>query len=126
MKVEFTGLQELQAEFKTRLDVDNIVEPTVKQAAEYLKKQLEENVYSYGFKKRTGKSRDSIVIDSEVKNGTIKVGLSNQRSDAFYLYFHEFGTKKMPARPWFRPTFENEMNRIIELMSLELKRRMRL
>ena len=83
-------------------------------------------MYNYGFKRRSGKSEKSIVIDSKIVDGSLAVGLSNQKNDAFYLYFHEFGTSKMRARPWFRPTFENEMNRIIEIMKQELQRRMRL
>ncbi|TQR26871.1 hypothetical protein C7Y47_23960 [Lysinibacillus sphaericus] len=60
------------------------------------------------------------------EDGTISIGVSNQSTDAFYLYFHEWGTSKMRARPWMRPTFEREMNRIIEIMKNELKVRMRL
>lgn len=126
MRVDFTGLEELQRALQQRLDSDSIQEPVLQKGAEYLKEKLEENVYNYGFKRRSGKSEKSIVIDSKIVDGSLAVGLSNQNNDAFYLYFHEIGTSKMRARPWFRPTFENEMNRIIEIMKQELQRRMRL
>ncbi|MCT6925400.1 HK97-gp10 family putative phage morphogenesis protein [Metasolibacillus sp.] len=126
MRVDFTGLEELQRALQQRLDSDSIQEPVLQKGAEYLKEKLEENVYNYGFKRRSGKSEKSIVIDSKIVDGSLAVGLSNQNNDAFYLYFHEYGTSKMRARPWFRPTFENEMNRIIEIMKQELQRRMRL
>ncbi|WP_107838630.1 HK97-gp10 family putative phage morphogenesis protein [Metasolibacillus meyeri] len=126
MRVDFTGLEELQRTLQQRLDVEQIEEPVLNKAAEHLADALEENVYNYGFKKRSGKSEKSIVIDKKIVDGSLAVGLSNQNNDAFYLYFHETGTSKMPARPWFRPTFENEMNRIIEIMKQELRRRMHL
>ncbi|WP_107923485.1 HK97-gp10 family putative phage morphogenesis protein [Lysinibacillus parviboronicapiens] len=126
MRIDFTGLEELQRELQQRLDSDSILEPTLKKGAEYLKDKLEENVYNFGFKKRSGRSEESMVIDSKILDNSLAVGLSNQNNDAFYLYFHEIGTSKMPARPWFRPTFEREMNRIIEIMKNELSTRMRL
>lgn len=126
MRIDFTGLEELQRTLKQRLDSDSILEPTLNRAAEHLKEKLEENVYNFGFKKRSGRSKESMVIDNKIVDNSLVVGLSNQNNDAFYLYFHEHGTSKMPARPWFRPTFEREMNRIIEIMKNELITRMRL
>ena len=126
MRIDFTGLEELQRTLRQRLDAEQIEGPVLTKAAEHLADALEENVYNYGFKKRSGKSAKSIVIDKKIVDGSLAVGLSNQNNDAFYLYFHEHGTSKMRARPWFRPTFENEMNRIIEIMKQELQRRMHL
>lgn len=124
--IEMLGFEELQRELTSRLNPENIVDPTLQKGAEHLRDKLEAEVYKFGFKRRTGRSQDSMIIDKKIVDGTIAVGVSNQSTDAFYLYFHEWGTSKMRARPWMRPTFEREMNRIIEIMKNELKTRMRL
>lgn len=126
MNIEMLGFEELQRELASRLNPENIVEPALQKGAEHLRDQLEETVYNFGFKRRTGRSQDSMIIAEKKVDGTIDIGVSNQSTDAFYLYFHEWGTSKMRARPWLRPTFEREMNRIIEIMKKELKMRMRL
>lgn len=124
MNIDFSGLEELQRELSRRLDAKEIQEAALTKAGEHLKSKLEENIYTFGFRRRSGRSEESIAISPEVKNGEIIVGLSNQNNDAFYLYFHEFGTSKMPARPWLQPTFEREMERIINVMKQEIQRRM--
>lgn len=126
LNIEFSGLEALQREMQRQLNPEAIEEPTLKKGAEYLRDQLEKEVYRFGLRKRTGTSEESMVIAEKVIDGSIYVGVSNQHSDAFYLYFHEWGTSKMRARPWMRPTFEREMNRIIEIMGNELRTRMRL
>jgi len=120
------GFEELQRELSNRSNPENIVDPALQKGAEHLRDQLEETVYNFGFKKRTGRSKDSMIIAEKNVDGTIEIGVRNQSTDAFYLYFHEWGTSKMRARPWLRPTFEREMNRIIEIMKNELRTRMRL
>lgn len=124
MNVDFSGLEELQRELSRRLDAEEIQDAALKKAGEHLKEKLEENIYTFGFRRRSGRSEESIAISAEVKNGEIAVGLSNQNNDAFYLYFHEFGTSKMRARPWLQPTFEREMERIINVMKREVQRRL--
>ncbi|MFJ5768146.1 HK97-gp10 family putative phage morphogenesis protein [Lysinibacillus sp. NPDC093210] len=126
MNIEFSGLQELQREIERSLNPENIVNPTLIKGAEHLRDKLEESVYRFGLRKRTGKSEESMVIDEKIVDGTITIGVSNQANDAFYLYFHEWGTSKIRSRPWMRPTFENEMNRIIEIMKDEVRARMHL
>jgi len=124
--IEMLGFEELQRELTSRLNPEKIVEPALQKGAEHLRDKLEAEVYKFGFNRRTGRSQDSMIIADKNEDGTISIGVSNQSTDAFYLYFHEWGTSKMRARPWLRPTFEREMNRIIEIMKSELKVRMRL
>ena len=42
-------------------------------------------------------------------------------NDPFYWWFHEFGTSKMPARPFMRPAFESN----IENIKLAMVKRLR-
>lgn len=37
---------------------------------------------------------------------TMRIKIYAGSKDAFYARFHEFGTKKMPARPFFYPTWK--------------------
>lgn len=122
MKVEFTGLEEMRNRLEKMSNSNRIRDEAVKEGAEYFKGKLEENVYANGLKERTGKSKESFVVDNKIIDGTIEVGLSNQKNDAFYLYFHEYGTSKMPARPFMRPTFENEKGNIEKTMADVVRR----
>lgn len=126
MKVEFTGLEEMSSRLKSLANSDHIRDEAVKEGAEYFKGKLEDNVYGYGLKQRTGRSKDSFKVDNKIVDGTIEVGLSNQDNDAFYLYFHEHGTSKMPARPFMRPTFENEKENIEKAMANVVRRGLKL
>ena len=116
MNIELEGLKELQRALESKFDTSQTQE-VVKKGADYLKKRLEESVYTYGFKKRSGKSQNSMKIDIPGGGNEVYVGLSNQSNDAFYLYFHEYGTSRMRARPWMRPTYETEQQDIIYEMA---------
>lgn len=124
-KFELEGLDELRREMESRFD-DKHNQDVLKVGADYFKGRLEETVYTHGFKRRLGKSEESMKIVIPSNKDEIEVGLSNQNTDAFYLYFHEYGTSKMRARPWMRPTWENEMQNIINKMKEEMKARLRL
>jgi len=43
-------------------------------------------------------------------------------NDPFYWWFHEFGTSKMPARPFLRPAFEENQQRILETMATRIRK----
>lgn len=43
-------------------------------------------------------------------------------SDAYYWRFVEFGTEKMPARPFLRPAFENKKRDVVDEFDIQLKR----
>lgn len=40
-----------------------------------------------------------------------------------YWHFSEFGTSKLPARPWARPTFAREQGRLVEVLRTYIKKR---
>lgn len=117
MDFEFTGLEELRNRLTGMSNAKVIEEKALRGAGEYLRDKLESSVYSHGLKKRSGKSQRSFKVNQQIINGAIEVGLSNQNNDAFYLYYHEFGTSKMPARPFMRPTFEQEKTNIEKKMA---------
>lgn len=114
------GLKELQSEFEKRFDV-TLKEPILQKGADYFKEKLEENVYKHGLVKRTGTAQESFEIQMVKGADEVYIGISNQQNAAFYLYFHEWGTSKMRARPFMRPTFEKEMQKIIDEMAKAMK-----
>lgn len=122
MEFQFSGLEELRSRLSRMANTESTEKQALEKSGEHLRDKLEDKVYSYGLRKRTGKSAKSFVLNRTIINGTIKVGLSNQNNDAFYLYYHEYGTSKMPARPFMRPTFEQEKAKIEEIMKDEIKR----
>lgn len=62
---------------------------------------------------RTGKLRASIAASSSGLNG--RVGLISK--DAYYWRFVEFGTVRIPARPFFRPAAEAEADPYVRAMA---------
>lgn len=126
MNIQFEGLAELQRRLRELENTEPIEKKALEKGGEYLRDKLEDKVYSHGLKKRSGLSAKSFVLNKEIINGSIKVGLSNQNNDAFYLYFHEHGTSKMKARPFMRPTFEQEKAKIERIMADEIRRGLRL
>lgn len=45
-------------------------------------------------------------------------------NDPFYWRFHEFGTAKMPARPFLRPAFEENQQRILNTMAARIRKQL--
>lgn len=123
MEIEFEGLEELLKNIRKLENMQEAEEEALVAAAEYLKDKIERNVYRTGLNRRTGKAGRTVMMTG-VKNGMIQVGYSNQGNDAFYMYFHEYGTSKMPATPVVRPTFKKESKNIINLMSDVLTKRL--
>ena len=64
---------------------------------------------------RQGKKRDAA-------QGKARTG--RQGKDAFYARFVEFGTVKVPARPFMRPALENNTQKAVSAMSNRLKARL--
>lgn len=122
MDIQFEGLAELQQRLSEMANTESIEKQTLEKSGEHFRDKLEENVYRFGLKKRSGKSQKSFIVNKEIVNGAIKVGLSNQNNDAFYLYYHEHGAKNLPARPFMRPTFEQEKQNIEKIMAEEIRK----
>lgn len=126
LHVQFDGLKELQAEFDRMFSDSNAHQPVLEKGAEYFRDVLEGTVYDYDFDKRSGKSEKSMAIQKSPVDNEIYIGVSRKSSDAFYLYYQEYGTSKIRARPFMRLAFEKELDKIIEIMAQEMRARMRL
>ena len=109
LRAEFEGQKELlenmknlATELQTKVKLEAVME-----AANFLKGESERRVPI-----RTGKLKENIVIqkveDNEIAT-EVKVGPNR---DAFYGAMVEYGTKNMRARPFMRPSFDENEDRI--------------
>lgn len=75
----------------------------------------------------TGQLRKSLKIRAIKRNNKGQVGVVIStakgffKGDEFYGAFHEFGTKKMPARPFIRPAFEANKAQSIRIVGEAVK-----
>ena len=49
-------------------------------------------------------------------------GAKQNKETPFFFRFHEFGTKKMPARPFMQPALESNAQQILDTVADELKK----
>lgn len=88
--------------------------------AEVINKEMVRNA-----PERTGHAKKYLKISKVTKEKgikVVKVGISKgDNSEAFYLKFHEYGTSKMPARPFMRPAFEKKRKEAFEITHKVIK-----
>lgn len=107
MKVRVRGIEQLQRKL-------GALGPAVTEAArrELLSSGLR---VVAGAKRRapvdTGRLRNSITFEVTADGDVVRVGTNLE-----YAAFQEFGTRKMPARPFLFPAFEEERPRLRERM----------
>ncbi len=74
---------------------------------------------------RTGKAKAELKIGKvKIKSGIkyVLIGLDkSDNSKAFYLKFSEFGTSKMPAKPFMGPAYEQRKKQSLENIKQVLK-----
>jgi HK97 gp10 family phage protein len=63
----------------------------------------------------------NILVQKDVRpgDGSVGVGIGVPRG-FFYDWFNEFGTVKQSARPFWRPAFDSEKERVIKLVASEM------
>lgn len=76
----------------------------------------------------SGQLRKSLKIRALQRNrkkGQVGVAISTDKGffkgDEFYGAFHEFGTSRMPARPFIRPAFEANKARAVKIVGEAIK-----
>lgn len=87
---------------------------------------LEDAVSTKAFKDRSGDGREGIKIGRPKSKGDTKyilVGIDKSDvSEIFYMKFIEYGTSKLPARPFLRPALLRNKDKAYEIMREELKK----
>jgi len=70
-------------------------------------------------------ARDELEITTKTRFGQRVCFIGITKSDmstAFYLKFHEWGTVKMPAKPFMQPALEKNRAKIKEILLEELRK----
>lgn len=77
---------------------------------------------------QTGRGKEAIKISRTRRSGTyryVTVGINQRNKEdarSFYMAFHEFGTVKMPARPFLGPAYENNKRRAMDIIREQIRR----
>lgn len=121
--IELTGVDEILNKLQQiGANVGRLENKALKNAAEPV---LEDAKATNSFKDRSGKLRKGLKITNVKKKEGIKyilVGVDRgDNSEVFYGKFIEFGTSKMPARPFLQPAYEKNKNTIQKTIAETLK-----
>lgn len=120
-RLEMEGLAELQRNLArfAQTEREQVENKALAEAGEYLREKIQGMT-----RVRTGALKAAI-IKGEVIEGKIQIGPS-QQGPAFRAHFVEFGTSHSKAQPFMRPAFEVSKDRLIQIMSAEIRRGLRL
>ena len=87
---------------------------------------LDEATSTSAFNDRSGKGRAGLKISRVKSKGDTKhvlIGIEKgDISEIFYMKFLEFGTSKMPARPFLQPAYESKKGEAIRIMKEEFRK----
>lgn len=121
--IELTGVDEILNKLQQiGANVGKLENKALKNAAEHV---LEDARATNAFKNRIGKLRKGLKITNVKKKDGMKyilVGVDRgDNSEVFYGKFIEFGTSKMPARPFLQPAYEKNKDNIKRTIAETLK-----
>lgn len=110
--------------------------------AQVIRKQVLNRITAAGIQKRTGTLERSVYVKAikelskpnekvyfvGVRQGKryqareTKSGRKLLNRDSFYFWWLEFGTSKMPARPFLRPAFETKKEAAVDAIAARIKK----
>lgn len=119
--LDFSDIEKLQKRLDEMGRKGSILENKALLAgAEVINKEIIRNA-----PERTGHAKKYLKVSKVTKEKgikVVKVGISKgDNSEAFYLKFHEYGTSKMAARPFMRPSFEKKRKEALEVTHKVIK-----
>lgn len=120
MKLELEGVKELINELeRVSDDVAGDLAKVIKKGGKIVRDAAKSNIESQGLVK-TGALRDSMKMRiTEKDRSQVEATIGPTK---FYGRFHEFGTKKMKARPFLRPAFDENSDKVQEVIADELRK----
>lgn len=121
--IELTGVDEILNRLQQiGANLGKLENKALKNAAEPV---LDDAKATNAFKNRSGKLRKGLKITNVKKKDGMKyilVGVDRgDNSEVFYGKFIEFGTSKMPARPFLQPAYEKNKDNIKRTIAETLK-----
>lgn len=98
---------------------------SLKAGAELIVEEARNNLESNG-NVRTGELKEGLKVGKIRRKGArkyVEAGITKEDiSNIFYGKFIEWGTSKMPAKPFLGPAYENKKDEAKEIILSELKR----
>ena len=130
IEIKVAGMADLQKAFKElpRELHAKALRPAVNAAAAVVRKQARSNapvdtgVLRKAIYQTRSRSESSAVQETAIVG--VRFGRKYRRrgQDAWYWKFLEFGTIKLPARPFLRPAFESTKRQQIDAMAARLRK----
>ena len=119
--IELTGVDEILNKLQQMgINISRLENKALKNAAEPVLEDAKANVPV-----RTGKLKKGLKITNVKKKEGVKyilVGVDRgDNSEIFYGKFVEFGTSKMPAKPFLQPAYEKNKDNIQKTIANTLK-----
>ena len=124
--IDFSCIDKLQDKLKEMGRKGSQIENKALLAgAEIINNEIKKNAPT-----KTGHAKSFLKVSKVKKEKgikVVKVGISkSDNSEAFYLKFHEYGTSKMPARPFMKPAFlrkrKDALNITLDIIRKELNK----
>jgi HK97 gp10 family phage protein len=117
-EIELTGVSDIIAKLNTMsVNINKLVNTALKKSAEPV---LEDAKATVVFKDVTGKGRAGLSISNiKTQDGIKYVLVGVDKSDVskiFYMKMVEFGTVKMPARPFLSVAFEKNKSNVNQII----------
>ncbi|MED1603052.1 HK97-gp10 family putative phage morphogenesis protein [Alkalihalophilus marmarensis] len=122
-KFEFEGIDDLLRTLEqSSHDVEKAKEDALLAGAKVMQEETKKAAETV-LKRRSGTLIGNIEI-SDVEGDEVSVYVDNQ-GKAYYGHMHEFGTSKMPARPFMGPAFNRSGFKINKALADKLKQTLR-
>lgn len=132
--VQLTGFKELHDALLKLPDrvAKNALRSAVNAGASVIKKQvrqnaptdtglLKKNVYQKQIREASGQYQQTFAVG--VRQGKARNKDGTKKELPYYWRFMEFGTSKMPARPFIRPAFESKKEDAVKAIADKLDER---
>ena len=108
-----------------------ILDEAIRRAPQGETGNLRKALYRYRSRSQSGRGQETFLVgvrkgkknyvDSAKNRRLNRVGKKyTVEGEAYYWRFIEFGTSKMPARPFLRPAFESKKNQAVETIKNRL------
>lgn len=134
VSIQLTGFKELAAalrELPQRV-AKNALRAAVNAGASEIKKQvrknapmdtglLKKNIFQKQIREASGPYQQTFAVG--VRQGRAKNKDGSKKELPFYWRFMEFGTSKLPARPFLRPAFETKKEAAVKAIADKLDER---
>jgi len=122
MTIELTGMDELIKNLEAvSKDISKDLARCVRKGGEIIRDAAKANIRAQGLID-TGALHDNMSINTTEKDRSqVEVTIGPGKKQ-FYGYFHEYGTSKMKARPFLRPAYDENIEKVQDVIAEELKK----